>query len=449
MTSTPRDENYVPTLMAVSNADGVTPVVLYADPITHRLLVSASNGSLSGLSDTNITSVAQGDILYYDGSDWVNLAAGSNGQYLKTQGAGANPTWDTVSASVTSLDNVGDVTITTVASGEILKWNGSAWINNTLSEAGIQSQGDVLDDLNSLGVAASDGQFIVATGAGAFAYESGATVRTSLGLGSAAVVDTDLSDLNEATIEASIDTLANLTSIQGLTVTLADAGANAIFGWDDTAGAYENLTQGEVLAVIGDAAADASTKGVATFNASDFDASSGNISIDYTNGQKASTTQAGFLTEIATAAETTTGTDATRAVSPDGLAGSDYGKRNVQAYVVEAGTDVATGDGAAYFVIPENMGGMNLVGVHAEVLTAGTTGTTDIQIHNVTQAADMLSTKITIDSAETGSDTAATAAVIDSANDDVADYDVIRVDVDAVSTTAPQGLIVTLIFQLP
>jgi hypothetical protein len=92
---------------------------------------------------------------------------------------------------------------------------------------------------------------------------------------------------------------------------------------------------------------------------------------------------------------------------------------------------------------------MNLVEVHAEVITAGTTGTTDIQIHNVTQAADMLSTKITIDSAETGSDTAAAAAVIDTANDDVATNDVIRVDVDAISTTAPKGLIVSLVFQLP
>jgi hypothetical protein len=55
----------------------------------------------------------------------------------------------------------------------------------------------------------------------------------------------------EATVEAAIDTLANLTSIQGLTVTLADAGADAILGWDDSAGAYENLTQGEVHAVIG------------------------------------------------------------------------------------------------------------------------------------------------------------------------------------------------------
>jgi hypothetical protein len=36
-----------------------------------------------------------------------------------------------------SLDILDNVTITSNASGEILKWNGSAWINQTLSEAGI------------------------------------------------------------------------------------------------------------------------------------------------------------------------------------------------------------------------------------------------------------------------------------------------------------------------
>lgn len=60
----------------------------------------------------------------------------------------------------------------------------------------------------------------------------------------------------EATIEAAIDTLANLTSIQGRTVTLADAGANAVFGWDDVAGAYENLTASEVRGAIGLATTD-------------------------------------------------------------------------------------------------------------------------------------------------------------------------------------------------
>lgn len=55
---------------------------------------------------------------------------------------------------------------------------------------------------------------------------------------------------HEAAIEGAIDTLANLTSVQGLTVTLADAGADALFGWDDTASAYENLSKAEALAVL-------------------------------------------------------------------------------------------------------------------------------------------------------------------------------------------------------
>lgn len=92
---------------------------------------------------------------------------------------------------------------------------------------------------------------------------------------------------------------------------------------------------------------------------------------------------------------------------------------------------------------------MNLVRVHARVITAGTTGTTDIQIANVTDAVDMLSTKLTIDSAATGSDTAATAAVINTATDDVVTNDLLRIDIDAASTTKPKGLIVTLEFQLP
>jgi hypothetical protein len=41
----------------------------------------------------------------------------------------------------------------------------------------------VLEDLDTLGAASSDGEFIVATGAGVFAYEATTTARTSLGVG--------------------------------------------------------------------------------------------------------------------------------------------------------------------------------------------------------------------------------------------------------------------------
>ena len=37
-----RDANQVPTLLGVSNADGTTPVTIYVDPTTHRMLVSGA-----------------------------------------------------------------------------------------------------------------------------------------------------------------------------------------------------------------------------------------------------------------------------------------------------------------------------------------------------------------------------------------------------------------------
>lgn len=164
----------------------------------------------------------------------------------------------------------------------------------------------------------------------------------------------------------------------------------------------------------------------------------------------ASETVAGKV-ELATAAETNTGTDATRAVSPDALAGSNYGTAVVPIIVFNDATDCSTGDGAGdvWFRVPSILNGWDLVGVAACCQTAGTTGTMDIQVHNVTQAADMLTTKITIDSGETDSSTAATPAVIDTNNDDVATGDQIRIDVDAVHTTAAKGLLVELQFRLP
>jgi len=123
--------------------------------------------------------------------------------------------------------------------------------------------------------------------------------------------------------------------------------------------------------------------------------------------------------------------------------------KNIENYVVEATVNTTTGDGKAYITIPEDLNGWDLVGCHARVITAGTTGTTDIQIRNVTDSVDMLSTKLTIDSGETGSDTASTPYVIDTSNDDVATNDLLAIDIDAVSTTPAKGLIIRLRFIKP
>lgn len=117
--------------------------------------------------------------------------------------------------------------------------------------------------------------------------------------------------------------------------------------------------------------------------------------------------------------------------------------------VLDAATDTAVGDGKAFFRVPAELNGMNLTGVAACVYTAGTTNTTDIQIRNMTDSVDMLSTKMTIDSTETDTATAATPAVIDTTKDDVVTGDKLVIDIDAISTTAAKGLYVELRFELP
>jgi len=53
--------------------------------------------------------------------------------------SGTAVVWDKVNKTGSILDDIANVTITSIASGEILKWNGSLWINNTLAEAGISA----------------------------------------------------------------------------------------------------------------------------------------------------------------------------------------------------------------------------------------------------------------------------------------------------------------------
>ncbi len=113
-------------------------------------------------------------------------------------------------------------------------------------------------------------------------------------------------------------------------------------------------------------------------------------------------------------------------------------------------TDIEVADGLAYLPIPASLNGYNLVGIQGDLVTAGTGAAPTFQVYNVTQAADMLTTKLTLDAGEKTSATAATAAVIDTANDDVATGDQLRIDCDQIgSSVAGAGFMITLKFEKP
>jgi len=58
-----RDQNHVPSLMAVSSVDGASTVLLHADPVTHRLLTQTD--ALSGAVAPASTPTAVGQ-MYID-----------------------------------------------------------------------------------------------------------------------------------------------------------------------------------------------------------------------------------------------------------------------------------------------------------------------------------------------------------------------------------------------
>jgi len=147
----------------------------------------------------------------------------------------------------------------------------------------------------------------------------------------------------------------------------------------------------------------------------------------------------------ASIAETNTGTLTTKAVTPDSLAGSYAGTKSMVLIAVAPATDVAAANGVMFVPVPPALSGMNLVSANAIVNTAGTTGATTVTIYNLTDAQYMLSSPISIASGAT----VGTPGTVNETYDDVATNDVLQVDVSAVSTTAPKGLMVMLEFRLP
>ena len=95
----------------------VTEVKLISNSVGTTALKSGSVSTLK-LADNSVTGVkialgsdAQGDVMYYNGTDWARLAPGTSGQFLKTNGAASNPAWADAGASVSDGDK-GDITVT-------------------------------------------------------------------------------------------------------------------------------------------------------------------------------------------------------------------------------------------------------------------------------------------------------------------------------------------------
>jgi len=84
----------------------------------------------------SLTTPAQGDIIFYNGTSWVNLAPSTSGLFLQTQGAAANPIWAAPAGGGTVTHTGGALTLDLPllgAGGDDIKTSTAANMRSVLS----------------------------------------------------------------------------------------------------------------------------------------------------------------------------------------------------------------------------------------------------------------------------------------------------------------------------
>lgn len=130
--------------------------------------------AINQLSDVSVNSAISGDFLKYNGSTWINdainLGTDTTGNYMSSISAGSGVSVShtpgegssaTVSLNAT-INDLTDVVISNATNGEILLWNGTNWINDT-----IISNPHQLDELQNVSIsnALNAGEFLKYDGA--------------------------------------------------------------------------------------------------------------------------------------------------------------------------------------------------------------------------------------------------------------------------------------------
>jgi len=157
------------TYILVADGTNYNPVAMSGDvAITNAGVASIQANSVDG-THIALGSDAQGDVMYYDGTNWARLGYGTSGHFLKTQGSSANPTWAAATVSSLACDDLaeGDAAVL------ISTTTGNITIDATANDSDIIFKGtDNTSDITMLTLDGSE--------AGAATFNSSVIATTSV-----------------------------------------------------------------------------------------------------------------------------------------------------------------------------------------------------------------------------------------------------------------------------
>ena len=350
--------NVLSTILKTNSSGSIVPAVLGTDYISSAVTAIGPTGQTqTGPTVTLATSTT--------GTDFTVTAAGNTITYNLPTASAANRgllnTTDFANfiakLSSTSLDTslelatlIGDET----GSGSLVfsaapTFTGTANFANTANTGTLSATG-LASFVNASSTLFSAGR----------AYFGQTATTTIDGAGNVAVAGT-LGVTGNTTLANATSTNLAITAITNALLSV-NAGGSVIATTISSPLTYSSNALG-----IQNAAADGATKGAASFTTADFDASSGNIAIDYTNGQAASAGAKGFLTS----ADFTIFTNKLSTTSIDTLAELETitGVTNILVENdIDASTELAaimddeTGSGALVFGTSPTLSGATLNG---------------------------------------------------------------------------------------
>jgi hypothetical protein len=262
--------------LGAANNDGVLrtdgTVVTYTDGGDYVTIgVHAYLADLAGIT------AAQGDVLYFDGTDWVNLGPGLAGQYLKTGGAAANPSWDDPAGSgdITAVgDAASGAAFTADGTGNVLYFEGSTANAFEIALTGANPAGDV-----TVTIPATTGTLLLSDGDGSALT----SVDAATGDSATAFFDAGTIEHEYGGLEADVSAYDGLVKITGGSTSAVSVTAFAESIFDD---ADEATFKATVNLEIGVDVLAQQTIGIADDNLLEVDGSpnSGEVAIFTANG---------------------------------------------------------------------------------------------------------------------------------------------------------------------